>query len=86
MRHLPDFEPFPNHLIDDMHKAFDVVCAKLRLASKADKATELVAAKVVELAKDGRRGNELADEALRFFEPERVTGGHSQTPKKRGGP
>jgi hypothetical protein len=23
MRRLPDFEPFPNHLIDDMHKAFD---------------------------------------------------------------
>jgi hypothetical protein len=27
MRHPPAFEPFPNHLIDDMHKAFDVVCS-----------------------------------------------------------
>jgi hypothetical protein len=42
MRHLPDFEPFPNHLIDDMHKAFDVVCAKLRLTPQSDKATALV--------------------------------------------
>ena len=64
MRHLPDFEPFPDYLIDDMHKAFDAVCAKLRLANKADKATELVATKVVELAKAGRRGKELTDERL----------------------
>jgi hypothetical protein len=81
MRHLPDFEPFPNYLIDDMHKAFDAVCAKLRLASKADKATGLVATKVVELAKAGRRGKELTDEALRFFEPEGLTGVNSPTPK-----
>jgi hypothetical protein len=83
MRDLPDFEPFPNNLIDDMHKGFDAVCAKLRLAKKADKATGLVATKIVELAKAGRRGDDLTDEALRFFEalgPERPTGGYQPTP------
>jgi hypothetical protein len=81
MRHLPDFEPFPNHLIDDMHKAFDVVCAKLRLTPQPDKATALVITKIVDLAKTGRRGDDLTDETLRFFEPERLTDGHSPTPK-----
>ena len=74
MRDLPDIKPFPSFLIDDMHKAFDAVCAKLRLASKADKATELLAAKIVELAQAGRRGDDLVEEALRFFEgPEGIT-------------
>jgi hypothetical protein len=69
MRHLPGVELFPTPLIDDMHKAFDAVCAKLRLAHTADKATELVARKVVELAKAGHRGDDLTGETLRFFEP-----------------
>ena len=60
-------------LIDDMHKAFDAVCAKLRLAPTADKATELVARKVVELAKAGRRGDDLTDETLRFLDWKRPT-------------
>jgi hypothetical protein len=37
--------------------------------------------KIVELVNTGRRGKELTDEALRFFEPERLTGGDSPTPK-----
>jgi hypothetical protein len=58
-----------NRMLDvDMHNAFDKVCAKLRLAPTADKATELVATKIVELAKTGRRGDDLADQALRFFD------------------
>jgi hypothetical protein len=38
MRDLPGFEVFPSDLIDDMHKAFEAVCATLRLAPQADKA------------------------------------------------
>ena len=68
MRHLPDFEPFPNHLIDDMHKAFEAVCANRQLTRKADRATDLIASKIVELAKAGRRGDHLMENALRFFE------------------
>jgi hypothetical protein len=77
MRDLPDFKPFPNHLIDDMHRAFDAICAKLRLAPTSDKATELVAAKIVELALAGAGGDDLTDKTLSFFEgvqPERRTG------------
>ena len=74
MRDLPDAKLFSSGLIDDMHKAFDAVCAKLRLSPKSDKATVLVVTKIVELAKAGRRGDELTVETLRFFdacEPER---------------
>jgi hypothetical protein len=74
MRDLPDVKLFSSGLIDDMHKAFETVCAKLRLSPKSDKATALVVNKIVELAKAGRRGDELTAEALRFFdacEPER---------------
>jgi hypothetical protein len=76
MRDLPGTEAFSTPLIDDMHKAFDMVCAKLRLAATADKATEFVATKIVELAKAGGRGDELAAQTLQFFEgyqPERGT-------------
>jgi hypothetical protein len=68
MRDLPDLKLFPGDLIDDMHKAFEAACAKLRLAPHADKATALVVTKIVELAKAGRRGDDLAAETLRFFE------------------
>jgi hypothetical protein len=68
MRDLPDVKIFPSGLIDDMHKAFETVCAKLRLAPQSDKATALVVTKIVELAKAGRRGDDLAIETLRFFE------------------
>ena len=68
MRQIHGVETFPTYLIDDMHNAFDKVCAKLRLAPTADKATELVATKIVELAKAGRRGDDLADQTLRFFD------------------
>jgi hypothetical protein len=74
MRDLPDVKVFPNALVDDMHRAFEAVCAKLRLAPQSDKATALVVTKIVELAKAGRRGADLTSEALRFFdacEPER---------------
>jgi hypothetical protein len=81
MRDLPDLKLFSGALIDDMHTAFEAVCAKLRLTPKSDKATALVITKIVDLAKAGRRGNDLTDEALRFFEPERPTRGNSPTPK-----
>jgi hypothetical protein len=68
MRDLPDVKVFPSGLIDDMHKAFETACAKLRLAPQSDKATALVVTKIVELAKAGRRGDDLAIETLRFFE------------------
>ena len=68
MRDLPDVKLFPSALIDDMHKAFEAVCAKLRLAPQSDKATALVVTKIVELANAGRRGNELVEETLRSFE------------------
>jgi hypothetical protein len=71
MRHLPDAELFPSPLIDDMHKAFDAVCAKLRLTHTADKATEMVAAKIVEPAKAGGRGDDLVNQTLQFFEAAR---------------
>jgi hypothetical protein len=37
MRDLPGVKLFPSHLIDDMHKAFEAVCAKLHLAPQSDK-------------------------------------------------
>jgi hypothetical protein len=67
MRHLPNVEQFSSKLIDDMHVAFDAVCVNCRLSAKSDRATELVATKVVELAKAGLRGNDLKEAALRFF-------------------
>jgi hypothetical protein len=68
MRDLPDVKIFPSGLIDDMHKAFETVCAKLRLAPQSDKATALVVTKI-ELAKAGRRGDDLAIETLQFSKP-----------------
>jgi hypothetical protein len=68
MRDLPNVKVFPSALIDDMHKTFEAVCAKLRLAPQADKATALVVTKIVELANAGRRGDDLTVEALRFFQ------------------
>jgi hypothetical protein len=77
MRQIPGAVTFPTYLIDDMHRAFDAVCAKLRLAPTSDKATELVATKIVEFAQAGARGGDLTDKTLSFFEgvhPERRTG------------
>jgi hypothetical protein len=68
MRDLPHVKVFPTGLIDDMHKSFEAVCAKLRLAPQSDKATALVVTKIVELANAGRRGDDLTAETLRFFE------------------
>ena len=68
MRDLPDFKPFSSDLIGDMHKAFEAVCVELRLAPQSDKATALVVTKIVELAKAGRKGDDLTAETLRFFE------------------
>lgn len=67
MRDLPEVKLLPGNLIDDMHLAFEVVCAKLGLAPQADKATALVIEKIVELANAGRRGADLTAETLRFF-------------------
>jgi hypothetical protein len=55
MRDLPGANLFPSNLIGDMHRAFDAVCAKLRLAPQSDKATAVVITKIVELANAGRR-------------------------------
>src|ERR1700761_5793774 len=68
MRALPEAKLFSTHLIDDMHAAFEVVCSRLGLAPTSDKATELVVTKIVELAKAGRIGDDLAAETLRFFD------------------
>jgi hypothetical protein len=67
MRELPDFKPFSTDLIGDMHKAFEAVCAKLRLAPQSDKATALVITKIVDLAKAGRRGDDLIEQTLLAF-------------------
>jgi hypothetical protein len=67
MRDLPHFKVFPSPVIDDMHKSFEAVCAKLDLAPQADKATALVVTKIVELANAGRKGDDLTVETLRFF-------------------
>jgi hypothetical protein len=67
MRDLPSVKLFPTDLIDDMHKAFEAVCAKLGLAPQSDKATALVVAKIVDLAKAGRRGDDLIEQTLFAF-------------------
>jgi hypothetical protein len=67
MRDLPHVKVFPSSLIDDMHKSFEAVCARLGLAPQADKATALVVTKIVELANAGRKGDDLTVETLRFF-------------------
>jgi hypothetical protein len=74
MRALPEAKLFSPDLIDDMHAAFEMACSRLGLAPTSDKATELVVTKIVELAKAGVRGDDLAVETLRFFgacEPDR---------------
>jgi hypothetical protein len=68
MLELPDFKPFSTDLIGDMHKAFEAVCAKLRLAPQSDKATALVVTKIVELAKASRRGDDLIEQTLLVFQ------------------
>jgi hypothetical protein len=68
MRDLPDFKPFSTDLIGDMDKAFEAVCAKLRLAPQSDKATALVVTKLVELAKAGRKGDDLIEQTLLAFQ------------------
>jgi hypothetical protein len=65
--HLED-KLFSITLIDEMHAAFETACAELGLVPTADKATELVATKIVELAKAGHKGDDLAIETLRFFD------------------
>ncbi len=76
MRDLPGVELFSSSLIKDMHKAFEAVCAKLRLAPRSDKATALVVSKIAELAQAGRKGDELTAETLRYFE--------AREPERRG--
>jgi hypothetical protein len=72
MRDLPDVRVFPSGLIDDMHRAFDAVSSTLRLW-QSDKATALVVTKIVDLAKAGRRGDELIEQTLLAF-----TGGQAE--------
>jgi hypothetical protein len=68
VRELPDVQLVPYDLSSDMHNAFEAVCADRRLTLKTDRATDLIASKIVELAKAGRRGDDLMENALRFFE------------------
>ena len=68
MRELPDVQLVPYDLSGDMHRAFEAVCANRQLPRKTDRATDLIASKIVELAKAGRRGDDLIENALRFFE------------------
>jgi hypothetical protein len=67
VRELPDIQLFPSDLSNDMQKAFEAVCAHRRLSRKADRATDLIASKIVEMVKAGRRGNDLTERALQFF-------------------
>ena len=52
-----------------MHKAFDAVCAKLELSTAAvDQVTELVALRIIELARAGERDtNRLTARTLAEF-------------------
>jgi hypothetical protein len=78
VRELPDVQLVPYDLSSDMHNAFEAVCADRRLTLKTDRATDLIASKIVELAKAGRRGDDLMENALRFFE--------GSTPEKQESP
>ena len=59
MRELPDVQLVPYDLSSDMHNAFEAVCADRRLTLKTDRATDLIASKIVELAKAGERDPEV---------------------------
>jgi hypothetical protein len=72
MHGLRGVELFEPVLIGDMHKAYNVACEELGLSSTCDKATTLVATKVVDLAKAGARSDELTAQTLRFFEKPRA--------------
>jgi hypothetical protein len=57
---------FPPDVIDAMSLAFDEVCERLSIAETADAAREMVASRIVELARQGERDPErLRDEALK---------------------
>jgi hypothetical protein len=58
----------PEH-IQAMHKAFEAVCAKLELSTAAvDQVTELVALRIMELARAGERdANRLTARTLAEF-------------------
>ena len=71
MREFPDDQLAPYSLSEDMRRAFEAVCTNRRLARKTDRATDLIASKIVELAKAGRRGDDLREKALHFFEAPR---------------
>jgi hypothetical protein len=53
---MPNAEFFESEAIEDVHRAFDAACAELGSAITSDKATELVATKIAELAKAGIGG------------------------------
>jgi hypothetical protein len=57
---------FPPDVIRAMSLAFDEVCERLSIAETADAAREMVASRIVELARKGERNPEhLRDEALK---------------------
>jgi hypothetical protein len=69
MRDLPDVKIFPSGLIDDMHKAFETVCAKLRLAPQSDKATALVVTKIVSWRRPAVEATILRSRPCGFSKP-----------------
>jgi hypothetical protein len=57
---------FPPEVIDAMSSAFDEVCERLAIPEAADAPREIVALRIVELARKGERDPErLRDEALK---------------------
>jgi hypothetical protein len=65
-RNIPAEPAFPPEVIDAMSSAFDEVCERLAIPETADAPREMVAFRIVELARKGERDPErLRDEALR---------------------
>jgi len=57
---------FPPHVIDAMSLAFDQVCERLGIPETAEAPRQMVASRIVELARKGERNPErLRDEALK---------------------
>jgi len=63
-------QPFDPDATRAMGVAFDDACRRLGLTDKADRATEIVARKIIEVAQRGERDPiRLADAVLKSFKP-----------------
>jgi hypothetical protein len=68
IRSFVDEKLFAPELIESMAVAFNGTCASLGLVDKSDKATEVVAKTIIDLAKAGEHDPErLQSAALKFF-------------------